>query len=202
MILGPRYKICKRLGSSIFEKCQTQAFALSKQRSDANKKKGRRNVSDYNRQLIEKQKLRLLYGLTEKQFSTYVEKALESKANPQSTLFSFLESRLDSIVYRMGLASTHRMARQMVSHGHICVNGTRVTIPSYRVSPGDAITVRVGSRESGLFQTLADKLKEARTPSWISFDVGTLEGKLQTAPVFSDQDTAVDIGAVFEYYTR
>ncbi len=202
MILGPRYKICKRLGSSIFEKCQTQAFALSKQRSDANKKKGRRNVSDYNRQLIEKQKLRLLYGLTEKQFSTYVEKALESKANPQATLFAFLESRLDSVAYRMGLASTHRMARQMVSHGHLVVNGKRVTVPSYRVSAGDVITVRAGSKESGLFQTLGEKLKEARTPSWISFDLGNLEGKLETAPVFTDQDTAVDIGAVFEYYTR
>lgn len=202
MILGPRYKICKRLGSSIFEKCQTQSFALSKQRSDANKKKGRRNVSDYNRQLIEKQKLRLLYGLTEKQFSTYVEKALESKSNPQATLFGFLESRLDSVAYRMGLASTHRMARQMVSHGHLVVNGKRVTVPSYRVSPGDTITIRVGSKDSGLFQTLGEKLKEARTPSWISFDPGVMEGKLKTAPVFSDQDTAADIGAVFEYYTR
>ena len=202
MILGPRYKIYKRLGYSIFEKCQTQSFALSKQRSDANKKKGRRNVSDYNRQLIEKQKLRLLYGLTEKQFSTYVEKALESKANPQATLFGFLESRLDSVAYRMGLASTHRMARQMVSHGHLVVNGKRVTVPSYRVSPGDSITIRVGSKDSGLFQTLGEKLKEARTPSWISFDPSVMEGKLKTAPVFSDQDTAADIGAVFEYYTR
>ncbi|MES2014445.1 MAG: 30S ribosomal protein S4 [Patescibacteria group bacterium] len=202
MKLGPRYKICKRLGSSIFEKCQTQRFALSKERSLANKKKGRRNISDYNRQLIEKQKLRLTYGLTEKQFSSYVTKALESKANPQAALFSSLESRLDSVAYRMGLASTHRMARQMVSHGHLVVNGKRVTVPSYRVSAGDVVTVRTGSQESPMFQTLVDKLKEFRSPSWVSYDTEKKEGKLITAPVFTEQDTVADIGAVFEYYTR
>ena len=202
MILGPRYKICKRLGSSIFEKCQTQRFAVSAQRSLATKKKGRRNNSDYNRQLIEKQKLRLMYGLTEKQFSSYVEKALESTSNPQAVLFSLLETRLDAVAYRMGLASTRRMARQMASHGHLTVNGRRVTIPSYHVSVGDMISVRTGSVDSGLFQTLAEKLKDARTPSWISFDAEKKEGKLETLPVFGDQDTAADIGAVFEFYTR
>lgn len=203
MILGPQYKICKRLGSSIFEKCQTQAFALSAQRSLAAKKKGgRRNNSDYNRQLIEKQKLRLTYGLTEKQFASYVEKALESHANPQEVLFGLLETRLDAVAYRMGLASTRRMARQMVSHGHLCVNGTRVTIPSYHVYSGDKITVREGSQGSGLFQSLSEKHKEFKTPSWISFDAEKKEGKLESAPVFSSQDTPADIAAVFEYYTR
>jgi small subunit ribosomal protein S4 len=101
MKLGPRYKIAKRLGAQIFEKTQTQRFVLSRERSAKNKK-GRRGGSDYQRQLIEKQKLRLSYSLTEKQFSTYVARALESKV-PQATLFNELETRLDSIIYRMGL---------------------------------------------------------------------------------------------------
>lgn len=205
MQLGPRYKICKRLGSSIFEKCQTRRFALSKERSAANlkgKRRRRGGVSDFSRQLIEKQKLRLTYGLTESQFSTYVKKALESEENPQSSLFSFLESRLDSIAYRMGLAPTRRAARQLVSHGHLLVNGKRVTTPSYRVSVSDVVTIRDGSRESGLFAGLSEKLKELRTPSWVSFDPDKKEGALKSSPVFSEQDTAADIGAVFEYYTR
>jgi small subunit ribosomal protein S4 len=204
MILGPQYKICKRLGSSIFEKCQTQRFALSAQRSLAAKKKGgRRNNSDYNRQLIEKQKLRLTYGLTEKQFASYVKKALESHhANPQEILFGLLESRLDAVAYRMGLARTRRMARQMVSHGHLRVNSGRVTVPSYHVSSGDTVTIREGSQESALFQGLADKHAEFKTPSWISFDADKKEGKFESAPVFSSQDTPADIAAVFEYYTR
>jgi len=205
MKLGPQYKICKRLGSSIFEKCQTRRFALSKERSLENARKNRRRGrggSDYSRQLIEKQKLRLSYGLTERQFSTYVSKALESKVNPQETLFSSLESRLDAIAYRMGIAPTRRAARQLVSHGHLLVNGKRITIPSYHVSVNDVISVREGSRQTGLFEGLTEKLKEFRMPSWVQFDASTKEGVLATPPVFSDQDTAADIGAVFEFYTR
>ncbi len=203
MKLGPRYKIAKRLGASIFEKTQTRAFALSAERSAAAKKgKGRRGGSDYGKQLIEKQKLRLSYGLTEKQFATYVQKALESHTNPQAMLFILLETRLDSIAYRMGLASTRRAARQMVSHGHLTVNGTRVTIPSYHVSVGNVIAIREGSRESGLFGGIVEKLKEYKHPSWVSFNTDTREGVLTSAPVFKEQDTIADIGAVFEYYTR
>ncbi|MDO8523915.1 MAG: 30S ribosomal protein S4 [bacterium] len=201
MKLGPRYKICKRLGSSIFEKCQTRAFTLSAERSAGAKKKGRRG-SDYSRQLIEKQKLRLTYGLTEKQFASYVKKALESHQNPQAVLFGFLESRLDSIAYRAGLTGTRRAARQMVSHGHLIVNGIRVTTPSYRVSVGDVISVREGSKGSALFGGLPERLKEHRAPAWVSFDASMKEGKLESEPAFSKEDVPADIGAVFEYYTR
>lgn len=202
MKLGPRYKICKRLGSPIFEKCQTQRFQVSQAKA-ANAKKGRRrNQSEYQKQLLEKQKLRLTYGLTEKQFSNYVKKALESHVNPQETLFRALEQRLDSIVYRMGLAKTRRMARQMVSHGHVTVNGRRVTVPSHHTKTTDAIAVREGSRSSVMFENLSERLREYRHPSWIQFDDKALTGALKTEPQFSDQDTAVDIRAVFEYYTR
>ncbi|MBV9349599.1 MAG: 30S ribosomal protein S4 [Patescibacteria group bacterium] len=202
MKLGPRYKICKRLGSSIFEKCQTRAFTLSAERSMGAKKKRGRAGSDYSRQLIEKQKLRLTYGLTEKQFSSYVEKALESHANPQAVLFGLLEKRLDSLAYRAGLAPTRRAARQLASHGHLVVNGTRSTIPSHRLSVGDVITIREGSKESGLFTGLEEKLKEYKTPAWIMIRSDTKEVSLADEPAYSREDTPADIGAVFEYYTR
>jgi len=185
MKLGPRYKIAKRLGAQIFEKTQTRAFMLSAERSAKAKKKGRKGASDYNRQLIEKQKLRLSYGLTEKQFSSYVAKALESRENPQAVLFGLLESRLDSFAYRAGLAPTRRAARQLVSHGHLTVNGTRTTVPSYRLRKGDAVAIRGGSREGGLFGGLSEKLKEHRAPSWISFDAETKQGSLVSEPAFA-----------------
>jgi small subunit ribosomal protein S4 len=202
MKIGPRYKICKRLGSNIFEKCQTRSFAISKERSGASKKKGRRSVSDFSRQLIEKQKLRLTYGLSERQFAGYVEKSLESGANPQAVLFGLLESRLDSVAYRMGIVSTRRAARQLVSHGHLTVNGRKVTVPSYQASAGDSVAIREGSRDSGLFAGLSERLKEYRFPTWVQFDAEKKEGSLDSLPVMKDQDTPADIGAVFEYYTR
>ena len=200
MKLGPRYKIAKRLGASIFEKTQTRAFMLSKERSAASKK-FRRAGSDYSRQLIEKQKLRLTYSLTERQFSSYVKKALASKANPQAVLYTFLESRLDSVIYRMGLASTRRAARQIVSHGHVLVNRKRITIPSFQVSKDDVISIREGSKDSGLFALLPEKLKEHRAPSWVFFDLVKNEGSFTGTPSLADGETA-DIGIVFEFYTR
>src|SRR3989344_1935724 len=200
MKLGPRYKIAKRLGASIFEKTQTRAFMVSKERSAA-AKKFRRAGSDYSRQLIEKQKLRLTYCLTERQFSSYVKKALASHVNPQAALYILLESRLDSSIYRMGLAATRRAARQIVSHGHILVNGTRITIPSFRVSKGDVISIREGSKDSALFTALAERLKEHHAPSWVSFDPSKNEGSFTGDPVLTQGETA-DIGAVFEFYTR
>jgi len=201
MKLGPKYKICKRLGSPIFEKCQTQAFQISAAKR-AQGKRPRRGGSEYQKQLIEKQKLRLLYGLTEKQFSNYVKAALQNHVNPQESLFQSLEERLDSVTYRMGLAKTRRMARQMVSHGHITVNGRRVTIPSYHVKTTDAIAVRDGSRSSVLFESMTDRLQEYKSPSWIQFDVKALTGALKAKPTLEGQDAPVDIRAVFEYYTR
>lgn len=184
----------------MFEKCQTQKFQVSEARSA--KVKGRRGGSEYQRQLLEKQKLRLTYGLSEKQFSSYVKAALENRTNPAGTLFGLLESRLDSVVFRMGLAQTRRAARQLVSHGHVTVNGRRITIPSYRTRVDDVIAVREGSRTAGPFTTLAERLTEYRSPSWVVFDPAAMSGSLKTMPALSAGESAADIEAVFEYYTR
>lgn len=202
MIVGAKYKICKRLGSSVFEKCQTQKFQLAEARGAKSKKRGRPG-SEYQKQLIEKQKLRLTYGLTEKQFSAYVAIALENHVNPAATLFGLLESRLDSVVYRMGLTKTRRAARQMVSHGHVVVDGRRVTIPSFRVRHGMQLTIREGSRGSTLFANLTERLAEYRAPAWVMFDPSTMTGSMKDAPTLpSGEGTGADMQAVFEYYTR
>lgn len=201
MIIGPKYKICKRLGSNVFEKCQTKSFAARAQQKDDGKK-GKRAGSDFKRQLIEKQKLRLIYSLTEKQFSSYVHAALKSGENPSQHLFASLESRLDSFAYRTGLAATRRAARQLSSHGHFTINGRRVTVPSYKLSLNDVIALRDGSKSSALFQGLDDKLKEKSMPSWVKFDVDQKSAVLQSAPQWAERDSIVDFGAVFEYYTR
>jgi small subunit ribosomal protein S4 len=200
MLLGPKYKICKRLGSNVFEKCQTKSFAARAQRGD--EKKGRRAGSDFKRQLIEKQKLRLIYSLTEKQFAGYVKEALSSGENPSQYLFMKLETRLDSFLFRTGLASTRRAARQMASHGHATVNGRRVTVPSYELAVGATVAVRDASKSTALFQGLSDKLKERALPTWITFDVDAQSATLTALPSWGERDSIVDFGAVFEYYTR
>src|SRR3989344_5530143 len=132
MITGPRYKIAKRLGASVFEKAQTQKFALSADRSAKNKKRSRGRQSEYGKQMLEKQKVRVTYGLPERQFRSYVRKALAAHTvQPTERLHELLELRLDNVFWRLGLASTRRGARQMVAHGHVMVGAKKVRVPSH-----------------------------------------------------------------------
>lgn len=202
MKIGPKFKIAKRLGAPIFEKTQSQKFALSeaKQGRPAKRKPGQ--MSDYKRQLIEKQKMRFTYGITEKQLRRYVDEALVKSEQPVLNLFSRLETRLDNVVYRLGLAKTRRFARQMVSHGHILVNGKKTTIPSHKIKVGDAIAVREGSKQSIVFTSLADTHEAASIPSWLSLDIKKLEGKATGTPSYNPAETLFDPEQVFEYYSR
>ena len=159
-----------------------------------------RQISDYGKQLLEKQKLRYTYGLKEKQLSGYVTQALSSAQETAGELFSLLERRLDSVVYRAGLASTRRQARQMVSHGHFTHNGRRVTIPSLAVKPGDLLGVREGSVSSALFTNLPGRLKDHRPPEWLERDLGSLEVSIQALPETSLYE--FDLKKIIEYYTR
>ena len=206
MKTGPRYKICKRLGSSVFEKCQTQKYVLSEaRRSAVRRTTGRRPraPSDYGKQLLEKQRARLTYGLTEKQLVRYVRGAGSLKGSDASTLLlQALETRLDNIVFRLGLAPTRRAARQMVSHGHIRVNTKRATIPSYHIQEGDIISVRDRSRDSVLFGELAEYLKEHRAPVWLVLDEKKLEGSIKSFPTKETVDTQLDLMIILEFYSR
>jgi len=202
MKLGPKYKIAKRLGASVFEKTQTQKFAIAAERSAQNKK-GKRGGSEFGRQLIEKQKVRLSYGLTEGQFANYVKEAMEATdTTPVDLLHRVLELRLDNIVYRLGLASTRRAARQMVSHGHITVNGIKTTIPSRRVRTTDRIAVREGSKSAALFAGFSDKFMERPLPSWLSWNPKSMEGGITALPNAESAHTAGDLVSVLSFYSR
>ena len=201
MKIGPKFKIAKRLGAPIFEKTQTQKFALSQARGGKNRKRAGQ-TSDYKRQLIEKQKMRFSYGITEKQLRRYVNEALEKKGQPVPVLMERLESRLDNVVYRLGLAKTRRLARQIVSHGHIIVNGKRLGIPSHKMRVGDVVTIREGSKASPLFAQLADTHESAGVPSWLSLDVKKLSGSVIAVPVYNPAEALFDPEQVMEYYSR
>ncbi len=201
MIIGPKFKIAKRLGAPIFEKTQTQKFALSQARG-GRKLKRPGQASDYKRQLIEKQKMRFTYGITEKQLRRYIDEALEKSTTPIPHIMERLESRLDNVVYRLGLTKTRRFARQVVSHGHIVVNGKRLTIPSHKVKVGDVITVREGSKQSGVFNTLAETHEAVAVPAWLSIDIKKLTATMTGLPVYNPAETLFDPEQVLEYYSR
>lgn len=202
MKIGPKFKIAKRLGAPIFEKTQTQKFALSESKQGRTTKRKPGQQSDYKRQLIEKQKMRFTYGITEKQLRRYVDDALLKSEQPVLNLVTRLESRLDNVVYRLGLTKTRRFARQVVSHGHILVNGKKMTIPSHKIKVGDVITVREGSKQSGIFLNLAETHEAAGVPSWLSIDIKKLEGKSTGMPSYNPTETLFDPEQVFEFYSR
>ena len=172
MKVGPKYKICRRLGADIYEKCQTQKFMLSESKKSKTTYKGKRRkmLSDYGKQLLEKQKVRLTYGLSEKQFKNLVKEAMAKRGKEATeVLFENLESRLDNTIYKLGFAKTRRMARQMASHGHIMVNDRKVTIPSIRLKKGDKISIREGSLQKSFFLDLEERMKENRKIPFVTW---------------------------------
>lgn len=197
-----KYKIGRRLGAGVFEKCQTAKFAQSEARHAKNSKNKRaKPLSGYAQQFIEKQKVRFMYGLSEKQFSNYVKEAVNKKGvSAVDTLYDSLENRLDNVVYRFGLTNSRRLARQMVSHGHITVNGVKSTIPSHKLKIGDEVSIREGSKKSVLFGDMVNKTKDYTCPNWLSFNAESLAGKVQGKP--KNTESFIDLNTVLEFYSR
>ena len=203
MKTGPRYKIAKRLGATVFEKAQTQKFAISAERSAKNKRRSRGRQSEYGKQMLEKQKVRITYGLPERQFRNYVNKALLAhSAKPSERLHELLELRLDNVVWRLGLASTRRGARQMVAHGHVMVGDKKMRVPSHLLNVGDRISVREGSKEHGVLVGFAERFAERPLPSWLIWDAKKMEGGVKELPTSASADVAGDLIAVLSFYTR
>lgn len=203
MKTGPRYKIAKRLGATVFEKAQTQKFAISADRSAKNKLRSRGRQSEYGKQMLEKQKVRITYGLPERQFRNYVRKALAARsAKPTDRLHELLELRLDNTIWRLGLAKTRRAARQMVAHGHVTVAGRKTRIPSYALSVGDRIGVREGSKEHGALAGFAERFAENKPPSWLEWNPKTMEGSVVERPSAASSGAAGGLAAVFSFYTK
>lgn len=202
MQVGPKYKICKRLGSSVFEKCQTQKFQLAEARAPRKQGRGRRGGSDFGAQLLEKQKARFTYGLSESQFARYVHEAMSTRGESTKTLMSRLESRLDNVVYRAGLTKTRRAARQLVSHGHVTVNGRRTKVPSYAVAEGDVVAVRQESRGSALFANRAEAVAETRAPGWVKFEDNGFAVKVAAQPSVEETSAPFNAGTIIQFYSR
>ena len=202
MLTKPKFKICRRLGPGVYDKCQTPKFSTASGKFGAASGRRPKALSEYGTQLIEKQKIRFSYGITERQLSNYVQKASHhiKGAGTAERFYEGLESRLDNVIYRMGLAASRRAARQMVSHGHFVVNNAKVTIPSYVVMLGDIIKIREGSKAKRIFDGLALKLKEYNSPAWVSFDLEKMEGKILDKP--KNVETFLDLNAVLEFYSR
>ena len=197
-------KKCRRIGESICgrEKCayKKRPYAPGKLDSD---RKHKSNRSEYGLQMLQKQKVRHSYGTSEKQFSAYVMNAIENKdksKTPAEVLYQGLEARLDNIVYRSGLAHVRALARQMVAHGHILVNGKRVLSASHQVKIGDVVGVRTGSKSSALFVHSHDKLKTIKPLNWITIDADKLEAKVTGKP--TDIEASFNLSAVLEFYSR
>lgn len=203
MKFGPKYKIARRLGASVFEKTQTAKFALrSEQKAQANKNKRRpKALSNFAKQLIEKQRVRFTYGLSEKQFSKYIKKVIEKgAANPSELLFTFLERRLDNVALRSGFAPTRMAARQLVSHGHMAINGVRVNVPSYQVSEGDIVSIREGSKQKPVFADLDDRMSDVTAPTWLSVNKAKKEVVVKGEPIFVLGEQNFDLEQVLQFY--
>ena len=161
----------------------------------------RRKVSEDGIQLKEKQKVKFIYGVLEKQFHKYYLKAAHMKGITGDNMLQLLELRLDNVVYRLGLGKTRRMARQVVTHGHILVNGRKVDIPSYTVKAGDVITVRQQSSQLEMFKVLREGTSVV-TPKWLTFDAPTLTGKVEALPQRDDIDFELQENLIVEFYSR
>ena len=202
MFRPKRFKIARRLGPVVYDQAQTERFALS----EARKKKGprkdkhKKSISAYNLALRDKQRLRLYYGLPERQFKRYVKESSAKEGSPALNLYIRLESRLDNVVYRAGIAPTHRAARQLVSHGHITVNGKKIRVPSHLVKEGDVIGIREGSAGSPLFNT--EKKEETPLPEWITESEKNRAWKVTGAPKADDIPSAFNVTSVVEFYSR
>ena len=158
--------------------------------------------TDYGLSLIQKQRVRFAYGVSEKQFSNYVKKAFEGakKGNvPASTLFNLIERRLDNVVYKAGIASTRAFARQLVSHGHILVNGKKLTVPSYSVKKGDILSIREGSKDKPVFAEL-DKQLGSKKSNWLTIDASKKTITVSGEP--KDPEPFFNFQAVIEFYSR
>ena len=200
MISKPKFKICRKLGPGVYDKCQTSKFSAASGKFGPGSRRPKA-LSEYGTQLVEKQKIRFSYGITERQLSNYIKKASQVKgAGTAEKFYEELESRLDSVIYRMGLSSSRRGSRQMVSHGHFVVNNHKVTIPSYEVKVGDVIKIREGSKTKKIFDNMAEKLKDYKAPNWLTFDVTKMEGKISAKP--KNTETFLDLNAVLEFYSR
>ncbi len=202
-------KLCRREGMKLFlkgERCLSPKCAIERRPyppgEHGQRRTGRRKVSDYGMQLREKQKVRRMYGVLERQFRRYFQEASRRKGRTGETLLILLERRLDNVVYRLGFADSRAQARQLVRHGHFEVNGIKTDIPSYLVKPGDVIRVRERSRSRTYFKERAQLLEGRTVPEWLQLHPGEMSGTVLAEPSRQDIQIPVNEQLIVEYYSR
>ena len=205
--LDPKCRQCRREGEKLFlkaEKCFTEKCAIEKRNYPPGQHGQRRSsrLSDYGVQLREKQKLRRIYGVLEKQFRSYYAEADRKKGITGENLLQMLESRLDNVAYKMGLGGSRTEARQIVRHNSILVNGKRVNIPSYQVQPGDNISVADQSKDQLRIKSALEAADERGLPDWLEFDVKKLTGIFKNRPERDDLPSTINESLVVELYSK
>lgn len=203
-LVAPDCSQCRREGCKLFlkgERCTTKKCAFERRPSlPGQHGLGRKKVTEYGIQLREKQKVKRAYGIMEKQFHIYYEKASKSAAVTGLVLLQMLEKRLDNVVYRMGIASSRKEARQIVNHAQITVNGKAVNIPSYQVKVGDVIAVKENKKELEMFKQL--KGMKTVMPKWLNFNSDALSGTILEEPTRDDIDLSIKEHLIIELYSR
>ena len=195
--MQPIAKRCKALNLS------PAAMGYSKKNTNRNPKgQMRKKQSEYAMQLNEKQKVKFVYGMQEKQFRMYYEKAVHMQGKAGDNLLSLCERRLDNVVYRLGFAMTRREARQLATHGHFTVNGQRVDIPSYLIKVGDVIAVSEKSASNAFFKGLKEADAFVAAPKWLDRDKNTLQGKVVAMPTKADIDFDIAVHLIVELYSK
>ena len=202
-------KLCRREGEKLFlkgERCMSPKCGFERRPYapglHGRSAQYRRKQSDYSKQLRAKQKARRVYGIMERQFRRYFRDAEQRRGLTGANLLIMLESRLDNVVYRMGLAASRPQARQLVRHGHFEVNGRKVNIPSFLVQQGDIVAVRPNSQRNTFFKDLAQDLPHRSIPEWLSRDDEALTGRVMALPERKDIDVSIDEHLIVEYYSR
>ena len=203
---GPVCRLCRREGTKLFlkgDRCLSGKCAIELRNSPPGPHAAaRRNVKEYGLQLREKQKTKRYYGILEKQFRNYFEKAEKMEGVTGENLLSLLERRLDNVAYRMGMGESRKEARQLVLHGHFRVNGKKIDIPSVQVKVGDVITLRDASRKSEKFKTLIEELDSRTYPKWIELDKENVSAKIVALPKREDIDFPFEEHLIVELYSK
>jgi len=203
--IGPKAKLSRRAGPDLFLKSARRSLASKCKLDSKPGQHGRTSgarTSDYGNQLREKQKVKRMYGVLERQFRRYFAEADRRKGNTGETLLQLLEARLDNVVYRLGFASTRAEARQLVSHKAIVVNGNVVNIPSYSVRVGDTVSVREKAKKQVRIAEALSLAEQSGFPMWVAVDAKKMEGSLKTLPDRSDYNQEVNESLIVELYSR
>ena len=200
---GPAVKISRREGVNLTETPKVQRYMEKHPYPPGQHgQRRRRKPSDYGVRLREKQKLRFLYNMSEKQFRNLFDEAAKQEGSTGTVFLQLLESRLDNVVYRLGIGYTRRQARQFVAHGHILVNGKRVDVPSFRLRPGDEIEVAGKSRKNAFIHANIEDRRRGQLNPWLEFDAEAMKGKFLHRPAREDIMVPVNELQVIEYYSR